>query len=110
MDKVKNFLKIGKTQEAFERLKKIFPQYEGTKDEWKIHELFGAVFHDLGDAEGAAQAYFNAAKCDKYLRSQRTHYSNYLFALHYLNNIDNDIMTREHFFYNNLYLYLYLDI
>ncbi len=103
MEESLKLLEIGKTYEALERLKNILPQFEGNQDEWRIHELIGAAFHDIGDAEGAAQAYFNAAKCDKYLRAQRMHYSNYLFALHYLNDIDNDTLSNEHFIYNNLY-------
>ena len=103
MEESKKLLMSGKTFEALERLKKILPEFEGTSDEWKIHELIGAAFHDLGDAEGAAQAYFNAAKTAKYLVTQRSHYSNYLFALHYLNDLDREVLAQEHFFYNNLF-------
>ena len=73
-----------------------------TKD-WIIHENIGAKCHDEGNAEGAAEAYYKAALSDEYLRSQRTHYSNYLFALHYLNGINNEDLAREHFVYGNLY-------
>ena len=103
MDLAKKLLNIGKAHEALNHLKDILPEVAGTQDEWKVHEMIGAAFHDLGNSEGAAQAYFNAAKCDKYLRSQRTHYSNYLFNLHYLNGIDNETLAQEHFIYNKLY-------
>lgn len=73
------------------------------ENKWRVHEKIGAYFHDIGDAEGAVQAYLNAAQCDKYLRSQRTHFSNYLFALHYLNGVSNEDLAHEHFIYNNLY-------
>ena len=103
MNESRRLLEINKTYEALERLKKILPKFEGTKEEWKIHEMIGAAFHDIGDAEGAVQAYFNAVKTDEYLRSQREHYSNYLFTLHYLDNIDNITLANEHFIYNDLF-------
>lgn len=65
-------------------------------EQWRIHELYGAVFHDLADAEGAAAAYFRAAATDRYLRSQREHFSNYLFALHYLPNLAADELAGQH--------------
>ena len=74
MNIAKKLLDEGKPQEALDRLKKILPT---SQEEWRVHELIGAAFHDLCDAEGAAQAYLNAARTDKYLRSQRTHFSNY---------------------------------
>lgn len=103
MEESKRLLSIGKTYEAFNRLKSILPKLKDTKDEWKVHELIGAVFHDLGDAEGVVQAYLYAAQKDRYLRTQREHYSNYLFALHYLNSITNEELANEHFVYNNLF-------
>ena len=103
MEESKRLLNAGKITEAFERLKNILPKFEGTQDEWKIHELIGAAFHDLGDAEGAVQAYLCAVQKDKYLRSQREHFSNYLFALHYLNSITNEELANEHFIYNDLF-------
>ena len=72
-------------------------------EEWREHELIGAKCHDKADAAGAAEAYMKAAMTDKYLRSQRMHYSNYLFALHYLSGINNDELAQEHFVYNKLY-------
>lgn len=103
MEKAKQLLETGKTQQAFKRLKTILPTYADTEEEWKIHEMMGAVFHDLGSANGAVQAYLYAAHKDKYLRSQRTHYSNYLFALHYLNKITAEELADEHFMYNKLF-------
>ena len=102
MDVAKKILEENKPQDAIEYLKKLLPTCDA-KDEWRIHELIGAAFHDLCDAEGAAQAYFNAARTDKYLRSQRTHFSNYLFALHYLPQLSAQILTNELAVYNSLY-------
>ncbi len=99
MDIAKKFLDENKPSEALERLKKLLP----TDDEWRIHELIGATFHDLCNAEGVVQASFNAAGTDKYLRSQRSHFSNYLFALHYLPQIDAPTLINELAVYNSLY-------
>ena len=99
MEVAKKLLDENKPTEALERLKKLLPSLE----EWRVHELIGACFHDLADAEGAAQAYFNAAMTDKYLRSQRAHFSNYLFALHYLPQLDAPTLIHELKIYNSLY-------
>lgn len=101
MEIAKKFLEKNQPELALERLKKILYE-KNFSDEWKIHELIGACFHDLASAEGAAQAYLNAAQTDKILRSQRMHFSNYLFALHYL-NVDEKILFETAKIYNNLY-------
>lgn len=100
METARKLLDDGKPHEALEHLKKILPTGQ---DEWRVHELIGAAFHDLCDADGAAQAYFNAAMTDKYLRSQRAHFSNYLFALHYLPQLDAPTLIQELSIYNSLY-------
>ncbi len=100
MELAKKLLDEGKPSEALERLKELLPN---STEEWRVHELIGACFHDLCDAEGAAQAYFNAARTDKYLRSQRAHFSNYLFALHYLPQLSAQILINELAVYNSLY-------
>ena len=99
MDIAKKLLTAGKPLEALERLKKLLP----SDDDWRVHELIGACFHDLADAEGAAQAYLNAATTDKYLRSQRSHFSNYLFALHYLPQLNAENLIHDLKIYNSLY-------
>ena len=100
MELARKLLDNNKPRDALERLKKILPT---TEEQWRVHELIGAAFHDLCDAEGAAQAYFNAACTDKFLRSQRAHFSNYLFALHYLPQLDAPTLTNELKIYNSLY-------
>lgn len=100
METAHELLEAGKPSEALERLKAILPT---AREEWRVHELIGAAFHDLCDAEGAAQAYFNAARTDKYLRSQRAHFSNYIFALHYLTQLDATTLINELAIYNSLY-------
>lgn len=100
MDLANKLLDEGKASEALERLKGLLPIEQ---EKWRVHELIGAAFHDLCDAEGAAQAYFNAAMTDKYLRSQRVHFSNYLFALHYLPQLDAGTLINELAIYNSLY-------
>ncbi len=99
MEVARKLLDEGKPLEALERLKILLPSSE----EWRVHELIGACFHDLCDAEGAAQASFNAAMTDKYLRSQRAHFSNYLFALHYLPQLDAPTLIKNLSVYNSLY-------
>ncbi|MBR0061888.1 MAG: glycosyl transferase family 41, partial [Selenomonadaceae bacterium] len=99
METARKLLEAGKPLEALERLKKLLPSAEA----WRVHELIGAAFHDLCDAEGAAQASFNAAMTDKYLRSQRAHFSNYLFALHYLPQLDAPTLIKNLSVYNSLY-------
>ena len=97
----KKFLEKNQPELALERLKKILYE-KNFLDEWKIHELIGACFHDLANAEGAAQAYLYAAQTDKILRSQQQHFSNYLFALHYL-NVEEKILFETAKIYNSLY-------
>ena len=95
-------LQRGRTQMARKKLDDLRGQIP-QEEEWRLHELYGAVFHDLADPEGAAAAYSNAAKCDKYLRSQREHYSSYLFALHYLPGLSAEELAQQHKFYQELY-------
>ncbi len=88
-------------ESELERLKKMLATVDEI-DRWRVHERIGAAFYDLADPDGAAQAYFNAAQCDRYLRAQRQHYSNYLFALHYLPHVDPHDLAAEHFIYDSL--------
>lgn len=60
-------------------------------------------FSLAGDAEGVAAALYQAAVHDKYLRSQRQHYSGYLFALHYLEKIGVEDLRAAHLAYGELY-------
>ncbi|MCR5758136.1 MAG: glycosyl transferase family 41 [Selenomonas sp.] len=97
-----HLLQQGRTQAAREKLDAL----RGSVPDdalWRFHELYGAVFHDLADAEGAAAAYCNAAQCDKYLRSQREHFSSYLFALHYLPGLSAADLWQQHRYYAELY-------
>lgn len=67
--------------------------YEKKAEEFKL----------AGDAEGVAAALYQAAAHDRYLRSQRQHYSGYLFALHYLEGIGADDLRAAHLVYGELY-------
>ena len=95
-------LQQGRTQLAREKLDDLRGSVP-PDEEWRFHELYGAVFHDLADGEGAAAAYSNAAQCDKYLRSQREHFSSYLFALHYLPGLSAADLWQQHSYYQELY-------
>lgn len=97
---------IGKAAEAIKVLREIensadseFLYGEGAK----IAELYGAAFTILGDAEKAAAAYFDAAQKDKFLRAQRGHIANYIFILHYLQNIVAKDLYVEMAKFNNLF-------
>lgn len=106
LDRAGCLLEAGRTEEALGLLKtlKERPSAElEERDMWQVHELFGACFHDMGDAEGAAQAYVQAARCDRFLRSQRQHFSSYLFALHYLSGISDKEMAEQNLSYGGLY-------
>ena len=102
MEIAKKLLKENLPLDALERLKKILHE-TNPAEEWRVHELIGAAFHDLGDAEGAVQASLNAAKTDTILRSQRMHFSNYLFTLHYLREVNAEILFGAAKIYNSLY-------
>ena len=101
MEIAKNFLKNNQPELALGHLKKILQK--NNSDEWKIHEMIGACFHDLANPEKSAQAYLNAAQTDKFLRFQREHFSNYLFALHYFPQKNSKIFIESAKIYNSLY-------
>ena len=106
LETIRHLLDRGGAEEAFHRLKSVMENASEelrARDMWQVHELFGACFHDFGDPEGAAQAYFRAAQEDRFLRSQRQHISSYLFALHYLPGISDEEMARQNFAYGALY-------
>ena len=90
---------LGLLQELLRHL----PEGEKERALWRGYALLGACFHDLADPEGAAEAYFLAAQHGQYLRSQREHFSNYLFALHYLPGISGETMLEQHRLYGTLY-------
>ena len=64
-------------------------------DEFHDYELAGAKAFLSSDMYKAAQAYWLAAQSDKLLRAQLTHFSSYLFCLHYLPRVsDEDIASQ----------------
>ena len=106
LKKAGSLLSGGQPEKALELLKELL--HHASEDflrrgEWRIHEMIGACFHDTADAEGAVQAYLRAAQHDRYLRCQREHFSNYLFALHYLPELPDVFLTEQHFLYGSLY-------
>ena len=106
LDRIRRHLDAGEVREAFAMLKELKDHASEElreRDMWRVHELFGACFHDLGDPEGAAQAYLQAAQSDRFLRSQRQHFSSYLFALHYLPSISPEEMAWQNLTYGSLY-------
>lgn len=104
LDGICSLLAKGKTTAARKMLDELRGAGEVPLEEmWRVHELYGAMFHDLADAEGAAAAYSNAAQSDRFLRSQREHFSNYLFALHYLPGLSPEELYQQHVVYQGLY-------
>ena len=104
LEPVRILLRQGRTLAAREALDTVRASAKiPLTEEWRIHELYGAIFHDLADAEGAAAAYCRAAQVDRYLRAQREHYSNYLFALHYLPEISAAVLAQQMKSYQELY-------
>ena len=101
LNNVRHLLRADETADAFARLTTL-KESVPPGDMWRVHEMFGEAFFTMGDAEGAASAYLNAAKCDRFLTAQMQHFSNYLFALQYLPNIDNEAIFNEHIFYGKL--------
>ena len=76
---------------------------EQPQESWRTLEQIGAACRLTLDIEGCARAYYEAAANDTYLRSQREHYSSYLFALHYLPGIAPEVMAEQHRVYGKLY-------
>lgn len=76
---------------------------EQPQESWRTLEQIGAACRLTLDIEGCARAYYEAATNDTYLRSQREHYSSYLFALHYLPGITPEAMAEQHRVYGKLY-------
>ena len=88
----------GKALALLQRLREL----PGGRPNWRLLELIAEGCKQLGDAEGAAAALYQAAQEDEYLRSQREHYSGYLFALHYLPSLSPEELARAHFAYGEL--------
>ncbi len=104
MEVAKKFLNTGKPQDALDRLKNIlYAKNFSPETEWQIHELLGATFADLANADGVVQAYLTAVQTDTILRNQRSHLSNFLFALHYLPKINAQTLYKNALIYNSLY-------
>ena len=72
-------------------------------EQWRFSEMMGACCRALADTEGAIAAYFEAATEDKYLRSQRTHFSNYLYLCHAVPNLTPKEMKTQFDMYATLY-------
>ncbi len=106
LEQARAWIERGDALKAFYLLKRLLAEASEEleqRDIWRVHELIGACFHDMADPEGAAQAYFRAAQSDRFLRSQRQHFSNYLFLLHYLPYLTDEILTEQHGIYADLY-------
>ena len=72
-------------------------------EQWRFSEMMGACCRALADTEGALAAYFEAATEDKYLRSQRSHFSNYLYLCHAVPNLTPKELKAQFDMYAKLY-------
>ena len=72
------------------------------KDEFHDYELAGAKAFLSSDMYKAAQAYWLAAQSDKLLRTQLTHFSSYLFCLHYLPRVSDEDIARQLVLYGKM--------
>lgn len=72
-------------------------------EQWRFSEMMGACCGALADTEGALASYFEAATEDKFLRSQRTHFSNYLYLCHAVPNLTPKELKAQFDMYATLY-------
>ena len=80
---IREDIHTGYIYEAIEAILYLRAHEEIPDDEqWRFSEMMGACCGALADTEGALAAYFEAATEDKFLRSQRQHFSNYLYLCH----------------------------
>lgn len=101
LEEVRRLLAKGQARAAQAELLRLREE-PGGRPNWRLLELIAEACKQLGDAEGAAAALCQAAREDEYLRSQREHYSGYLFALHYLPHLTPEELARAHFAYGEL--------
>ena len=73
------------------------------EEQWRFSEMMGACCRALADTEGAIAAYFEAATEDKFLRSQRSHFSNYLYLCHAVPNLTPKELKAQFDMYATLY-------
>ena len=72
-------------------------------EQWRFSEMMGACCGALADTEGAIAAYFEAATEDKFLLSQRQHFSNYLYLCHAVPNLTPKELKAQFDMYATLY-------
>ena len=71
---------------------------------WRAYELYGSCQYDLGELGKAAELWWQAiCRCQgQHLWDQRKLLSNYLFMLHYLDGISDELLRERHFLYGRL--------
>ena len=101
---IREDIHTGYIYEAIEAIMYMRGHKEIPADEWwRFSEMMGACCGALADTEGALAAYFEAAKQDKYLRSQRSHFSNYLYFCHAVPNLTPKELKAQFDMYATLY-------
>ena len=101
---IREDIHTGYIYEAIEAILYLRAHEEIPADEqWRFSEMMGACCGALADTEGAIAAYFEAATEDKYLRSQRSHFSNYLYLCHAVPNLTPKELKAQFDMYATLY-------
>ena len=101
---IREDIHTGYIYEAIEAILYLRAHEEIPADEqWRFSEMMGACCSALADTEGAIAAYFEAATEDKYLRSQRSHFSNYLYLCHAVPNLTPKELKAQFDMYATLY-------
>ena len=101
---IREDIHTGYIYEAIEAILYLRAHEEIPADEqWRFSEMMGACCGALADTEGAIAAYFEAATEDKFLRSQRQHFSNYLYLCHAVPNLTSKELKAQFDMYATLY-------
>ena len=101
---IREDIHTGYIYEAIEAILYLRAHEEIPDDEqWRFSEMMGACCGALADTEGALAAYFEAATEDKFLRSQRQHFSNYLYLCHAVPNLTPKELKAQFDMYATLY-------
>ena len=101
---IREDIHTGYIYEAIEAILYLRAHEEIPADEqWRFSEMMGACCGALADTEGAIAAYFEAATEDKFLRSQRSHFSNYLYLCHAAANLTPSQLKAQFDMYATLY-------
>lgn len=96
----------GKYDEAIQELDKLTLNYVGQipkEMQALINNLYGHIYKILGNPEQAANYYLSASHCTPHLWQKLENYSNYLFNLNYLTQMNDSDLFKAHAQYNEFF-------